>query len=178
MMGGDVLRLMDHLQIDKADLLGYSMGGYISAWLLAHHSNRFHTVTMGGVGSPFVTIPPQFGQAIANALLSPDDASVDGTLAKTFRLVAKADPRNDMKALAACITRVRETMSPSDFANVEIPAMVVAGDKDTLSANPQILVDAIPGAKLVLLPGDDHLTAVIDQRFKDAVTAFVEGSTG
>ena len=63
----------------------------------------------------------------------------------------------------------RKQLSASDFANVRNPVLIV----DVLSANPQALVDAIQGAKLVQVPDRDHLTVVTDQRFKDEVVAFL-----
>lgn len=47
-MALDVLRLMDHLEIPKAHLVGYSMGGRIAAYLVANYPNRFMSVTFGG----------------------------------------------------------------------------------------------------------------------------------
>jgi pimeloyl-ACP methyl ester carboxylesterase len=173
-MGQDVLRLMDYLGIDKADLFGYSMGGYISAALLAHHSDRFNSVILGGVGNPFLAGIAQATQTIADALLAPDPSQITGPIARQFREFAQANPRNDLQALAACITRVREQMAPNDFANVRNPVLIVDGAADVLSTDPQALADAIPNAKLVLIPERDHLTVVPDQRFKDAVLDFLQ----
>ena len=49
-IAGDAIRLMDHLGIRKASLLGYSMGGRNAAWLLANYPNRFDAVVIGGTG--------------------------------------------------------------------------------------------------------------------------------
>src|SRR5437773_12345851 len=49
-MSDDVIALMDHLQIQQADLIGYSMGGFIAASLLTRQPERFHTVILSGVG--------------------------------------------------------------------------------------------------------------------------------
>ena len=47
-MAKDVLRLMDHLQIPKAHVVGYSMGARLTGYLLANHPDRFITATLGG----------------------------------------------------------------------------------------------------------------------------------
>ena len=47
----DVVRLLDHLGIKKAHIVGYSMGGFIADKLLATHPDRVLTVTLGGAGS-------------------------------------------------------------------------------------------------------------------------------
>jgi pimeloyl-ACP methyl ester carboxylesterase len=49
-IAGDTLRLLDHLGIGRANLLGYSMGARNAAWLLSRHPQRFHAVVIGGQG--------------------------------------------------------------------------------------------------------------------------------
>jgi pimeloyl-ACP methyl ester carboxylesterase len=54
----DVVRLMDHLQLPKAHLVGYSLGGMIALKLLAMHPERVSSAVLGGMGwmkanSPF-----------------------------------------------------------------------------------------------------------------------------
>ena len=49
-MGDDVIRLMDHVGIEKAELFGYSMGGAISMGLMVRYPERFSRVVLGGVG--------------------------------------------------------------------------------------------------------------------------------
>jgi pimeloyl-ACP methyl ester carboxylesterase len=46
----DVVRLMDHLKIKKAHLVGYSMGGIMAANLAAKHPDRVLSVVLGGMG--------------------------------------------------------------------------------------------------------------------------------
>ncbi len=49
-MAEDVVRLMDHLKIDRAHLVGYSMGGMIVGKLLAKHPDRALSANLGGMG--------------------------------------------------------------------------------------------------------------------------------
>ncbi|MGY3103757.1 alpha/beta fold hydrolase [Bradyrhizobium sp. LM6.9] len=49
-MGGDVLALMDHLAIPQADLMGYSMGGRMTAWLSLNEPQRLRSAILGGIG--------------------------------------------------------------------------------------------------------------------------------
>jgi pimeloyl-ACP methyl ester carboxylesterase len=46
----DVVRLMDHLKIEKAHIVGYSMGGIITAKFLSKHPDRALSGTLGGMG--------------------------------------------------------------------------------------------------------------------------------
>ena len=105
-MAQDVLRLMDHLNIDKADLFGYSMGAGIATYLLAHHRERFTSVIVGGIGNIFLLTGVEFGRIIADALLAKDPSQITNLVAKVFRAFAELDPNNDLEALAACALRL------------------------------------------------------------------------
>ena len=170
-MAGDVLRLMDHLSIDKADLFGYSMGSMISAYLLIDHSERFTTVILGGAGDLFAPGREEQMRKSADYLLVDDPSQITDPFGKTFRTIADGIPNNDRLALAACAQRLFEPVEPADFADVDIPVLVISGADDT---SPAAMAAATPGAKLVLIPDTNHFTVIPDQRFKDAVLAFLK----
>jgi pimeloyl-ACP methyl ester carboxylesterase len=52
-VGGDVIRLLDHLNISKAHLVGYSMGAYVVGRLLVSHPGRIVSATLGSGFFPF-----------------------------------------------------------------------------------------------------------------------------
>ena len=60
-----------------------------------------------------------------------------------------------------------------DLRSITVPVLVVAGDKDDVAGDVQTLVAAIPGAKGVELPGRNHMNAVGDRGYKDAVVKFL-----
>jgi pimeloyl-ACP methyl ester carboxylesterase len=173
-MSQDVLRLMDHLNISKADLFGYSMGAGIGTYLLAHHRDRFTSVVLGGAGNTFQFSGSVFGRVIADALLAKDPSQITNPVAALFRAFAQLDPNNDLEALAACALRLLSPIDPADLAKVDIPVLIVDGANDVLARNPDQLAAAIPGARLVIIPDRSHLTVVPDPRFKQEVLAFLE----
>ena len=83
-MPADVLRLMDHLGIERADLMGYSMGGMISTTLLARHADRFQAVVLGGIGGGQSRGVRDRG-AIARALEAQDASAAANETARAFR---------------------------------------------------------------------------------------------
>jgi pimeloyl-ACP methyl ester carboxylesterase len=170
MMAGDVVRLMDHLGIDRADLMGYSMGGGIALDLLMRHPQRLGRVVLGGVGG--ATRRPADSSAIADALAADDPSAVSSAVARGFREFAQ-QRGNDLKALAACIRRGRSRPDPEALAGIKVPVLVVVGEKDDLVGRADTLADAIPGARLVTVPDRDHLTVVPDGRYKEAVFSFL-----
>ena len=50
-MSRDVLAVLDALEIDTCDFMGYSMGAFMGAWLLGHHPERFTSMVLGGIGN-------------------------------------------------------------------------------------------------------------------------------
>lgn len=175
-MAGDVLRLMDHLGIDRADLVGYSMGGFTSASLLAKHPERFNSVILAGVGDSVI----EPGQAsmrgrsrnIAEALGATAGAQHDDETARGFRIFAEA-MGNDLAALSAVVSAPDRAMfDPAVLAHNTLPVMVLVGDADTLIGPSTGLAAGIRGARHVVVPGD-HLTAVGQPAFRQAIVGFL-----
>ena len=69
-MAGDVIGLMDHLGIETADIMGYSMGGFITAALITgQHSARFRSAIIAGVGDALLHgRRPARGEVMASAM--------------------------------------------------------------------------------------------------------------
>ncbi len=169
-MSGDVLRLMDHEGIERADLMGYSMGGAISLNLLVHHGDRFRRAVLGGVGSQLTG--PRRSADIASALTASDPAASSNPVARGFREFAESQG-NDLEALAACMRRGRERLTPEELARIDVPVLIVVGERDDLVAGADELARAIPGARLIVVPDRDHLTVVPDHRYKEPALAFL-----
>ena len=178
-MQNDVIRLMDYLNIDQADLFGYSMGAQISLRLLVSHPSRFTSVVLGGVGD-FAwrrsgDSSSGFGSRVAEALLAEDPSTITDPIAKAFRAFAESF-NNDLQALAAYMQAARPGIDGDELARVALPVLIVNGEADTLAGSPDELAAAIPGARLVKIPERDHLTVVPDPRFKEAVVQFLSSA--
>jgi len=172
-MPDDVVALMDHLGIERADLMGYSMGGYISATLLTRYPQRFQSVVLAGIGDAVLRgWPRERSQAIAAAMTGQRVEGEQAEVAKGFRAFAQASG-NDLDALAAMQRAGRSGLDGEALRRATLPVLVVVGDKDTLVGTGAALAAAIPGARYVTVPGD-HLTAVAAPEYKRAVTEFLE----
>lgn len=166
----DLRALMDHLDLQRANLIGYSMGARIVLALLLEEPVRGEKVVVGGFGLP--TRDPQFVERVARALEAPDASANADPVALRFRRFAERHG-GDLVALAACFRGVvQEPFGLADLAAVTCPVLVVAGAKDDQIVRPEDLAAAIPGARLVTIPGRDHMTVVGDPRFKSAALDF------
>jgi pimeloyl-ACP methyl ester carboxylesterase len=171
-MADDVVRLMDHVGVDRADLFGYSMGGAISIRAMVRHPERFRTVTLGGVGN--LAAGRRGRPGIAAALRATDRSAVTDAVGRGFRQFAERAGNNDLEALASMQSAERGTIDPAVLSNNTLPVLIVVGEDDAIVRDSDKLAAAINGARLVTIPGKDHLTVVADQRFKDAVVAFLQ----
>jgi pimeloyl-ACP methyl ester carboxylesterase len=167
-MGRDVTRLLDHLEVPSAGYLGYSMGARIGLQVVMDSPDRVRRAVLGGIGASGSI---RNADAIAEAFLRGDPG--DDPIAQTFYRFAAARPTNDLKALAACIVGLQPQWDPARLSAIETPILVVAGDRDELAPDAPELVELIPSSRLVTIPGRDHMGAVPAREFKQVAIDFL-----
>ena len=170
-MADDVRALIDHLGLPRADVMGYSMGARITAFLALAHPAKVRCAVLGGLGMRLVEgvgLP----DTIADALEAPSLAEVTDPTAYMFRAFAE-QTKSDLPALAACLRGSRQTLSREDVARIAVPVLVAVGSADPIAGSPQELAALIPGAKALSIPGRDHMLAVGDRVFKSSVLEFL-----
>ena len=171
LMAEDTRRLLDHLGIQHADVMGYSMGARITAFLALAHPDRLRSAIFGGLGANMVR--PMAGTGpIARALEAASIDEVQNPTARTFRAFAEKTG-SDLKALAACIRSSREPISREMVATLKCPVLVAAGTGDVIGGQAEELAALIPGAEALPIPGRDHMLAVGDRVYKEGVLAFL-----
>jgi pimeloyl-ACP methyl ester carboxylesterase len=172
MMAEDAARLLDQLKIKQAAVMGYSMGARISAFLTMQHPEKVSRVIFAGLAERMVLGVPG-SEAIADGLLAQDVRDIADLGARSFRIFAE-NTKSDLKALAACIRSSRVKIKEEALAKITCPVLVVAGETDTVSGPVQPLVDMIPCAIGLTLPKRNHMNAVGDKGYKNAVLAFLK----
>ncbi|HEX9881763.1 MAG TPA: alpha/beta hydrolase [Hyphomicrobium sp.] len=172
LMAEDARRLLDHLKIDRADVMGYSMGARISAFLGLAHPGRVRSLVFGGLGLNMVRGVAGTGP-VARALEASSIDEVTNPTARTFRAFAE-QTGSDLKALAACIRSSRAPITAADLARITCPVLVVVGALDVIGGSAAALAELIPGARAVEIAGRDHMKAVGDRAYKEAVLRFLQ----
>lgn len=170
-MAEDVRRLMDHLDIPRAFVMGYSMGARISAHLALAHPQRLKALLLGGLGIHLVEgVGLPLG--IADAMEAPSLDVLTDPMQRMFRAFADAT-KSDLRALAACIRGSRQTLSVEDVGRIAVPTLVSVGTKDDVAGSGPQLAALIPGAEAFAIEGRDHNLAVGDKSHKQAVLDFL-----
>jgi pimeloyl-ACP methyl ester carboxylesterase len=170
-MADDVRALLDHLAIERADVMGYSMGARITAFFALAHPARLRRAVLGGLGIRLVEgvgLP----ESIAQAMEAPSLADVHDPTGRTFRAFAE-QTKSDLAALAACIRGSRQVLTRDEVATIRAPVLVAVGSKDKVAGSASELAALLPAGRALDIPGRDHRLAVGDKVFKEAVLKFL-----
>jgi len=171
LMADDIRALLDHLGIARADVMGYSMGARNTAFLAFAESGRVRSAILGGLGIRLVEgvgLP----DSIADALEAPSLDDVADPQGRLFRMFAD-QTRSDRLALAACIRGSRQVLSRADAARIAVPLLIAVGTRDDIAGSAHVLAALVPGARAIDIPDRDHMRAVGDRVFKEAVLGFL-----
>lgn len=172
LMAGDAANLLLHLDIERADVIGYSMGARIASFLALARPAMVRSMILGGLGDRLVHgVGLPIG--IAEAMDAPSLDSLTDPMQRMFRAFAD-QTKSDRAALAACIRGSRQTLSPSGVARIAAPTLVAVGTRDIVAGDAKKLAAMMPHAAALDIPGRDHNLAVGDKVFKAGVLAFLE----
>jgi pimeloyl-ACP methyl ester carboxylesterase len=171
-MAGDAAALLDHLGIGRADVMGYSMGARITAFLALGRRDLVRSAVLGGLGHRLIE-GAGLPVGIADALEAPSLADVTDPMGRMFRAFAE-QTKSDLMALAACIRGSRQTLKSAGAAAVSCPVLVCVGTDDPIAGDPHALAKLFPRGEAFDIEGRDHNLAVGDKSYKQAVLAFLE----
>jgi len=171
-MADDVIALMDHLKIDRADVMGYSLGSRMTAILALKSPQRLRSAILGGIGIGLIDGGGP-GENVALALEALDLEDVTDPVGRTFRAFAD-QTRSDRRALAACLRGSRRLMTREEAAAINgVPVLIAVGSNDEIAGSAQALGQVIRGSEVLDIPNRDHMRAVGDKVYKSGVTDFL-----
>lgn len=170
-MAGDVRALLAHLGIARADMMGYSMGARIAAYLAQSQPKLIRSAILGGLGTALIAGGGP-GESVALALEAPDLDDVTDPVGRMFRAFAD-QTRSDRRALAACLRGSRRLMTPEEAAGIAVPVLIAVGTTDEIAGSAHALQRVIPGSQVLDIPNRDHMRAVGDRVYKAGVLDFL-----
>lgn len=167
-MADDVRGLLEHLGVERADYLGFSMGARIGLQFVLDHPERVSKAVLAGLGTKgAIDEAPAIARAFRGG--APENA-----VAESFYKFASGHKGNDLEALACCIEGLERDVDLARLARITTPILVVVGDRDELVSGAHELVEEIPTARLVTVAGRDHLGTVPAREFKQAALEFLD----
>jgi len=187
----DVVALIDHLHLEAADVIGYSMGCGIAARLLALHPPQVKSAILAGVGDYALDdnvmdfpknwpIPDSVPRPITRSVWAEEGARIleqgeiiPGHLASASLMAARATGA-DPRVLAAVIRgAVMPTWPVEELRTIEVPVLILNGRTDAANQKVDGLLGAIPTAHAESCEGD-HLSAPYEPTFHQAVIRFLQ----
>jgi len=175
-MAGDVLALMDHLELEGADLFGFSMGTRTALQAALAAPDRVYNLILGGVGGNLLQPPPaQSGMTMAEAMLTEDVDAIRPEMLQSFRHFAD-EQGEDRKALAAVSQSKSPPFDAAAMAALPMPVLVVAGQRDESAGDPEDLAAAFADGRGVTIPGCDHFSVIPHGMMKATVFDFLDGT--
>jgi len=182
LLAGDLLALLDHLELSSADLFGYSMGSRTVLAAASRAPERVSNLILGGVGGRMINRADDDqaraggdATSMADAMLAADPDSIADPMKRSFRQFAE-EQGEDLRALAACSQAPSSgPPDPADLWALPMPVLVVAGQRDQLAGDPAELAQAFRHGHGVRVPGCDHFSAIPHALVKAAVFDFLDG---
>jgi pimeloyl-ACP methyl ester carboxylesterase len=168
-MSLDIVRLLDHLGIKQAHIVGYSMGAAITSHLLTLHPERFLTATLGGSAGRFNWTPQDTEMFEQQAVetekwgfspsareqqtgVRPSEAEIRERSAALL-----ANPNRDRLAMAAVIRSFRElAVTPAQIRSLKVPMLGLAGSNDPNLADLRQMQKINDSMRLVVINGATH----------------------
>jgi 3-oxoadipate enol-lactonase / 4-carboxymuconolactone decarboxylase len=172
-LGGDLLALLDRLDLARVCVCGVSIGGMTAMWLGARAPERVDRLVLCCTSAH---LPPreQWTERAATVRAESTAAVVDGALERWFSpAFSAADPdtvtrfghtlgRTPPEGYAGCCEALGALDLRGELAAIRAPTLIIAGGDDpaTPPEHARRIRDAIPGARLVVIPGARHFANV------------------
>ena len=182
----DIVRLMDHLDIRQAHVVGYSMGGFITNKLLATHPERVLTATLGGAGwSRAGDWTYQLLDDLAESLeknrsiaplivgLTPEGRPKPSEeQIRFFNQMILA--LNDPDALAAVARSLKQlAVEEKALRTNRVPTLALIGEVDPLKEGVDAMRGVMSNLKIIVIEEADHMTAPGNRKFLDSLSEFL-----
>jgi pimeloyl-ACP methyl ester carboxylesterase len=186
-MINDAVRLLDHLKIKRAHVVGYSMGAGITLQMVVRHPDRVRTAVLGGNGMPAAN-GDKFYLALADSLekgkgfgplitvLTPKSQPAP-TVAQISQINEFILSRNDAKALGAVMRGMASkdlALSDDAIKAIKTPMLALIGSEDPLKTRVDDLKGRLPALQVIVIPGADHITTFTREEFVSDLKQFLD----
>ena len=185
-LGGDVLALLDALQIERVNLCGLSIGGLVGQWLGVHAGERLQRLVVCATAARIGT--PESWQARSTQVreegLSPLlDATAERWFSAAFRATQPAVVDDILQRFAAtavdgyrgCCDALATADLRPDLARIKVPLLAISGDDDPVCtpADLQHIADQVADGRHQSLPGRHIVNIESAAAFTTTLTTFL-----
>ena len=180
----DLVRLLDHLKIQKAHVVGYSMGGFITLKMVTTHPDRILSAAACGAGWDRTNQENRdFAEAVAKAVEHGDAGPLPNRLGVPGRPLTfweKSAARlslawfNDPLALAAVMRGSQQmALTEQELRANKVPTLTIIGSQDGFLPDAKALTATMANHELLILEGKNHMNADVSGAFQRALQDFL-----
>lgn len=190
-MANDVVRLMDHLKLEKAHVAGYSLGGFITLKLAAAHPERLLTASSLGAGwerpdsSEFIEALSRLEETLESGSgISPVAGELGGERKQpgamhTFWVRLMTGYFSDAEALVALLKGIPElALTEEEVRSIPIPVCSIVGSEDPLRVGADAMVGVVPDHTLIVVDGADHIITPMRGELREGLLDFLREHSG
>jgi pimeloyl-ACP methyl ester carboxylesterase len=165
-MADDVIRLLDHLHVDRVHIIGHSLGARIAFDVARRYRDRINSIVGISIGENL------FQQVSAAMLIRAMNGETvpEGVRDVAERILALD---NDREALIACLSAPRGVPDREGLAKLSLPVLLVCGDRDVIVGDPTALTAVLPGSQLKIIEGCEHTDVLKSSACQSAVLSFL-----
>ena len=187
LLARDALAVLDAAGVDRADMVGLSMGGMVGMWLAVHAPQRLRRLVLANTAA-HIPLGERWNQLIATAQSRGMGAIARGTLERwvgahfkaqepaAFAALVAAMEAMSAQGYAGCVAALRDADLRDELSRIALAVRVLTGADDlaTPPAAADALAAAIPGARALVLAGAGHLSNIEQpEAFNDALRSFL-----
>jgi pimeloyl-ACP methyl ester carboxylesterase len=172
----DVVAVLDHLDVERAGIVGYSIGSAIALHSLHSYPGRFTAAALVATGDGIIGVPPLTFPALLPRLIEtsrrpefPDDLPPEQAAYWTFG----EQIAGNREAVAIAMSGDFSPCTPAEAASIEVPVLVVSGALDPVLGTGARLAEALPKGRYREVAGADHFSLATDESVQREVADFL-----
>jgi pimeloyl-ACP methyl ester carboxylesterase len=172
----DVIGLLDHLGIEQASLVGFSMGGGIALRAALDAPHRVDRLVVGGVGDAGINglHDPDDIAELADAFAGTNEPREGGIASRIRRNAELAG--NDLRALLPFLQHGGWPAGLTDVSSLGVPALAIVAEADEYMPRAETLLAALAPAHVLRLPGLGHHQVMDDALAREEAIRFLTGA--
>jgi pimeloyl-ACP methyl ester carboxylesterase len=173
-LANDVVRLLDHLEIDSAHAFGFSMGGGCALQFAMDYPRRVQRLIVGGFGDAAINRfhDPDDVRELAAAFERRPDEPLRAPDAERIRRSAEA-AGNELAALLPFL-RIGGWPGGLDYVrDVQAQILILVAEDDQYMGSVDELVRLLPHAEVERMPNADHYTLLDSDAVRERVLRFL-----
>jgi pimeloyl-ACP methyl ester carboxylesterase len=185
----DIIRLLDHLGLERAHVVGYSMGGFITLKLVTMYPDRLLSAAPCGAGweNPdgnnlqllaSLTESLERGEGYGPLIRALEPSRKEPAAWKAKLINFLMGTFNDNRAMTCIMQRFPDlSVTEEELRANRVPVLSIVGTKDPLRAGADAMVGVMANHRAVFVKGGDHFTTIFRKEFLASLHEFLAQAT-